>query len=221
MPLDQLPLEILLNILSYLDDLKPLSSSNKGLKSAAADSEARNLRSRLSSLTHRELLIQIWTPPAFFFPGNSKQHRRAPETNDLLSLLGNSELKPLVRNYTTSLEEKSELVKKMTQYLLSNGLAGLANFPESFTQELLIHLWSARERYGHDIDGYLSHLGDSVTFKDLCDGQDRYFSMQSPQVEGMMKVYYALSKKTLEHPFGPRGHDGIGLHKMIVRVSYL
>jgi hypothetical protein len=110
----------------------------------------------------------------------------------------------------------------MTQYLLSNGLAGLANFSESFTQELAIYLWSARERYGHDIDGYLSHLGDSVTFKDLCDGQDQYFSMQSTQVkEGMMMVYDALSKKTLEHPFGSRGHDGIGLHKMIVRVSYL
>jgi len=220
--LHDLPSELLLNILSFLDNTASVSSSSHVLNSTVGDYRAGVLRVRLSRLPQADRLVQIWSPPSFF--SRDRRGRRSPtyvsQPQQLLNILGDPSVVPLVEGYIANLEHKAQVAQEVANYLVS--IVNFTGFPSnedrmSFATTLVIYLWSVEQRHGHDIDGYLSTLRDSYTFRDLC-ARDQFFHNLPADTQGYLAECYRALSQYLRHPFGPQG-EGMWLQRVIAQVS--
>jgi hypothetical protein len=228
MSFNDLPAELLLNILSHLDNLDPLSFANRTLSITIADYQASQLRCRLARIRNVDLLVSIWSPPTFFRRRRgggqtASQHVYVSQPQDLINVLCDPEMIPWVEAYIGSLESKACLAQQVAQHLV-----GLINFNAfcnsdeklSFASTLILHLWSAQQRYSHDIDGYIASLHDRYNFRDLL-VRDQYLADLPVEIQEWLVVCYDALSQRLRPPFGSRGPrgEGMGLQRVIVRVS--
>lgn len=234
--LDDLPTELLLNILSFLDNLQPVSSSSRTLSALARDCQARELRARISRICQADLLVQIWSPPTFFCR-DARGRRRSPgyvvsHPHELANVLCDPPaMLPLVEAYIASLEHRADICREVARHLVR--MVNFAGVPGGssqsrvlmFATSLVIHLWSVRQRHGHDIDGYLLALsegegrGGASTFRELC-ARDPYLAgLPEATREGLVASYHALGRH-LQPPFGPPGGgESLWLQRLIAQVS--
>ncbi|KAF8541676.1 hypothetical protein BDD12DRAFT_731665 [Trichophaea hybrida] len=220
--LNDLPAELLLNILSFLDNTEGLSSSSRNLNSAVGDYQAGVLRGRLARIPQADLLVQIWSPPSFF--SRNGRGRRSPtfvfRPQDLLNILGDPTVFPLVERYIDTLESKAQVAREVANYLVTivnfSGFRSNENEARmSFVTTLVIYLWSVEQRHGHDIDGYLSTLRDGYTFQDLCT-RDQFFLDLPVDTQRYLAACYSELSQYLRHPFGPQG-EGMWLQRIIAQ----
>ncbi|KAF8242871.1 hypothetical protein K440DRAFT_638222 [Wilcoxina mikolae CBS 423.85] len=217
--LNDLPAELLLNILSFLDNTEGLSSSSRNLNSAVGDYQASVLRGRLARIPQADRLVQIWSPSFFSRDGRG---RRSPtfvsRPLDLLNILGDPTVVPLVERYIDTLERKAQVAQEVANYLVT--IVNFSGFRSnearmSFATTLVIYLWSVEQRHGHDIDGYLSTLRDGYTFQDLC-ARDQFFLDLPADTRRYLAACYSELSKYLRHPFGPQG-EGMWLQRVIAQ----
>jgi hypothetical protein len=224
--LNDLPTELLLNVLSFLDNLNPLSASNRTLSSTVRDYQASQLRSRLARLSYANLLMSIWPPPSFF-RRDPRAHKHAQPVHvndppDFIDVLRDPEMTPRVEAYITSLERKAWVARKMAGHLmLLVNFAGFRNNHDrmSYVTALVLYLWSAEQRYAHDPDGYIDNLRDECDFRDLL-VRDHYLADLPVDTQGWLEMCYDALSHHLKPPFVPRGRGGEGLwlQRLIVRV---
>lgn len=224
--LNDLPTELLLNILSFLDSLGPLSSSNRNLSLAVGDYQAGLLRGRISRIRNPDILVKIWTPPAFF----CREFRRGPvqpvyvsRPEDLFIVLSDPAMNRRVEGYIENLERKAYVARRVADYLVSLvDFSAIPNYEDrmSFATTLVLHLWSPETRYGHDTDGYIDALREDYVFRDLV-SRDRYFLDLSYDLQDWLVVCYDALSRYLRPPFVPRGGsrgEGMWLQRLIARV---
>ena len=225
--LDDLPTELLLNILSLLDDLQPLSSSNRTLSAVARDYRARELRARISRIHQADLdlLVRIWPPPTFF--GKGTHRRTVPRPHELMDVLCDPDMLPLVESYISSLERRAQTGRDVARHLVR--MVDFAS--QSYATALVIHLWSVEQRHGHDIDGYLLALGEGQaggsggggggpsTFSELCVRDSYLANLPQTTRDHLVASYQALDRH-LQPPFRPSGGgEGLWLQRVILQVS--
>lgn len=100
----------------------------------------------------------------------------------------------------------------------------------SYATTTVIELWSAEARYGHDVDGCWSIVGDEGGLQEVHIQDNYVISLPSHIQTAMVTVYNALAQR-LRPPFystSRRGHggrvaegEGIWLYRLIVKVSSL
>ncbi|KAA8913047.1 hypothetical protein FN846DRAFT_1019068 [Sphaerosporella brunnea] len=218
MSLNDLPAELLLNILSHLDNLDPLSSANRTLSITVASYQASQLRGRLSRIQRDlELLVTIWPPPTFFH--QPRQHRQQPTIrtrSELTQVLCDPRMIPRAEAYIHDLETKSQTAAQVAQQILSLNLITTTN-PE-FLRTIVLQLWSAQQRYAHDVDGYVASLHERWCFGDLL-VRDRYLAALPEDVKRGMDLVYEAVGRFLRPPFGRRGPggEGMALQRIIAR----
>lgn len=233
--LNNIPAELLLNILSYLDNLDPLSYASRSLSLSTRDYRTRALRSRLASIRHVELLMRIWTPPTFFrgrggSPGYSPgSYITRPQ--DLHDILCDPEMFSRVEAYLASLERRVCVAERVAEHVLS--IVSFNSFRtseerHSYATTIVLELWSAEARYGHDVDGRWLNVGDEGGLQEV-HIQDSYVMNLPNHIQtAMVTVYNALAQR-LRPPFystSRRGHggrvvegEGMWLYRLIVKVS--
>jgi len=227
MPLGSLPAELLLNILSFLDNLDHVSSTNRILSAASSDLQARQLRSKLAGIQHAELLMKIWSPPSFFrrddYGRRQAQHACASQPQDLINMLCDPHVVPRVEAYIDSLGGKASVVQQVAEILITVAdFSGFRNHIEcmSFASTMVIHLWSAEQRYSHDTDGYIASLLEGYTFRDLI-ATDQYLMELSVDTQNWLVDCYNALSQYLKPPFVPHGLHGEGmwLQRVIAMVG--
>lgn len=232
--LNNIPAELLLNVLSYLDDLEPLSCASRSLCLSTRDYRASALRRRLAAIRNVELLMRIWTPPTFF-----RRKRGSPSggyiqrPRDLHDILCDPEMFSRVEAYLGSLEKRACVAGKVAEYVIS--IVSFNSFRtseerHSYATMIVIELWSAEARYGHDIDGRWSSVGDESGLQEVHTHDSYVISLPSHIQTAMVNVYNALAQR-LRPPFYStiqRGHggravegEGVWLYRLIVVVSLL
>ena len=225
--LDDLPTELLLNILSLLDDLEPLSSSNRTLSAVARDYRARELRTRISRIHQADLdlLVRIWPPPTFF--GQGTRRRAVPRPHELMDVLCDPNMLPLVESYISCLEHRAQTGRDVARHLVR--MVGFGSQPcvLTYAATLVFHLWSVEQRHGHDIDGYLLALGEGQagggggpsTFSELCVRDPYLAGLPQTTRDDLVASYQALDRH-LQPPFRPSGGgEGLWLQRVILQVS--
>ncbi|KAL0637561.1 hypothetical protein Q9L58_003450 [Maublancomyces gigas] len=232
--LDNIPAELLLNVLSYLDDLEPLSCASRSLCLSTRDYRTSTLRCRLAAIRNVELLMRIWTPPTFFrrkIGGPLRGYIQRPQ--DLHDILCDPDMFSRVEAYLGSLERRAFVAEKLAEYVISivpfNSIR-TSEERHSYATTVVIELWSAEARYGHDVDGRWSSVADEDGLEEV-HIQDSYVRSLPNHIQtAMVTVYNALAQR-LRPPFYPiirRGHgggavegEGVWLYRLIVKVSLL
>lgn len=232
--LDNIPAELLLNVLSYLDDLEPLSCASRSLCLSTRDYRTSTLRCRLAAIRNVELLMRIWTPPTFFrqkIGGPLRGYIQRPQ--DLHDILCDPDMFSRVEAYLGSLEMRACVAEKLAEYVISivpfNSIR-TSEERHSYATTVVIELWSAEARYGHDVDGRWSSVADEDGLEEV-HIQDSYVRSLPNHIQtAMVTVYNALAQR-LRPPFYPiirRGHggravegEGVWLYRLIVKVSLL
>lgn len=232
--LNSIPAELLLNVLSYLNDLGPLSCASRSLSLSTRDYRASTLRARLANIRNVELLMQIWTPPMFFNRRRgSSVYSSGGCSQDLYDILYDPETFSRVESYLGSLERRASVAWRVAEYVLpivSFNSFRTSDERHSYTTTIIIELWSAQARYGHDVDGRWSNIGDESGLQEV-HIQDSYVRNLPGHIQtAMVTVYNGLAQR-LRPPFYPpirRGHggravegEGIWLYRLIVKVSLL
>lgn len=220
--LTKLPAELLLSILSFLDNLDPVSASNRSLSGSVRDYQASQLRTRLSRIRNVDLLMSIWSPPTFFTRSRGRRGSNfAPRPKELINVLCDPAMIPRVEAYLADLEQKAWTAERVAEHLLSLvSFSGFRSGEEriAFATKLVIYLWSSQQQYGHDLDGYFMTLREEYGFQDVC-ARDRYFAEMSPDIQGWLVAVYDALSQALRRPFVPssRRGEGLGLYRRIVQ----
>ena len=130
---------------------------------------------------------------------------------------------PRVEAYIDSLDNKAWAVRQVAEFLTTVvNFNGFRNHDDriSFASALVIHLWSAEQRYCHDTDGYIASLREGYIFRDLC-ARDQYLVELPADTQGWLVASYNALSQYLRPPFVPRGPRGEGmwLQRAIARVG--
>lgn len=233
--IDNIPAELLLNILSYLDNLEPISGASHSLSLATRDFRIHALRARLASISHIELLMRIWSPPTFFrrrrgvSPYGSGSYVTRPQ--DLHDVLCDPDMFNRVEAYLGSLERKAYVAARVAEYVMTivsfNSLRTSAE-RHSYVTRIVLELWSPQARFSHDVDGRWLNLGDDSGLLDV-HIQDAYVMNLPRDIQTAMVTVYDALAQNLRPPFystGGRRHggrvsegEGIWLYRLIVKVS--
>lgn len=233
--LSDIPAELLLDVLSYLNDLGPLSRASRSLSLSTRAYRTSTLRSRLANIRNVELLMRIWTPPMFFRRRRGSSGYSSggyiERPQDLHDILCDPETFGRVESYLGSLERRAGVAWRVAEYVLS--IVSFNSFRtseerHSYATMIVIELWSAQARYGHDVDGRWSNVGDEGGLQEV-HIQDNYVIDLPGHIQtAMVTVYNGLAQR-LRPPFYPqirRGHggrsiegEGIWLYRLIVKVS--
>jgi hypothetical protein len=230
--LGDIPAELLLNILSHLDNLEPISNASHSLSLAARDYRTSELRARLARIRHVEHLMRIWSPPTFFrrrggaFYDSGGYLNRPQDLHDILCDPGTFSR---VEAYLSSLERRAWVAERVADYVLS--IVSFNSFRSSAEQQdyattIVIELWSAEARYSHDIDGRWLDIGDDSSLQDI-HVQDNYVLSLPDHVQTAMVTVYNALALDLRPPFysaSRRGRiaegEGIWLYRLIVKVIF-
>ncbi|KAI5803784.1 hypothetical protein EDC01DRAFT_469709 [Geopyxis carbonaria] len=221
--LGDLPAELLLNILGFLDNLDPVSASNRTLSATVRDHRASQLSGRLARVRQADLLMQIWSPPTFFLRNSRGQRyaHRISHPQEMFNVLCDPQILPRVESYIASLERKAWVARRVAEHLI--GLLQFSGFRSSeerlaFASRIVIYMWSAQQRWAHDPDGYIQTLHGDITIEDICATDQYLIDMPADQRAWVVACYNALSQY-LRPPFVPQGRRGEGmwLYRLIVR----
>ncbi|KAI5858380.1 hypothetical protein BZA05DRAFT_1498 [Tricharina praecox] len=217
MSLNDLPTELLLNILSFLDNLDHVSSTNRTLSTTSRDLQVSQLRGKLAQIPHADLLMRIWSPPSFFrrdgYGRRQTQHVHASQPQDLINMLCDPAVVPRVEAYIDSLHNKARVAQQVAEFLVTMvSFNGFRNHDDrmSFASTVVIHLWSAQQRYSHDTDGYIASLLEGYVFRDLC-ARDQYLMDLSADTQGWLVACYNALSQYLRPPFVRREQHGEGM----------
>ncbi|KAL7273094.1 hypothetical protein RUND412_004068 [Rhizina undulata] len=214
--LSSIPAELLLNILSYVDNLQPVSATSHLLSQAARDVRVHELRTRLARTRHIEVLMNIWTPPMFF---NRRHPNYTSQRQDLYNILCDPQMLSYVDQYIRTLERNLDVAEAVASHVLS--LVSF-NYPTHgerlfFATRLVLELWSASPRYAHDVDGRWDHVTDDARTEDVI--RDPYVQRLPQHIQtGILTVYDALAEH-LRPPFSSRRNGGIWLYRHILKAS--
>jgi hypothetical protein len=231
--LDEMPAELLLNILSYLDNLDPISHASHALSLSTRDFKTRTLRTRLANIKHIGLLMKIWTPPSFFKPREgspacSKGSYITRPQDRLYDMLCDPYMVVKVEEYLDNLEKKARAAQKIAGHLLTMMSFDTDEEQHSYATKVVIELWSAQSRYGHDVDGRWSDINDECGLQEVHVRDNYVTDLPSDIQEAMITAYNALAQR-LQPPFyssSRRSHggriaegEGMWLYRLIVKVS--
>lgn len=233
--IDNIPAELLLNILSYLDNLEPISGASHSLSLAARDFRIHELRARLASISHVELLMRIWSPPTFFRRRGASSYASGSyvtRPQDLHNVLYDPDMFGRVEAYLESLERRAHVAARVAEYVMTivsfNSLRTSAE-RHFYVTRIVLELWSPQARFSHDVDGRWLNLGDDSGLLEV-HIQDAYVSSLPRDVQAAMVTVYDALAQNLRPPFystGGRRHggrvsegEGIWLYRLIVKVSY-
>ncbi|RPA97403.1 hypothetical protein L873DRAFT_1135465 [Choiromyces venosus 120613-1] len=229
--INNIPAELLLNILSYLDNLEPISSTSQSLSLATRDFRTHELRARLANITHVELLMRIWSPPTFFRRGGSSYGSGGYFTRpqDLHNILCDPDMFSRIEAYLGSLERRAYVAARVAEYVMT--IVSFNSFRTSaemrfYAMRIVIELWSPQARFSHDIDGRWLNLGDDSGLIDVHVEDDYVLNLPRDVQAAMLSVYDALAQN-LRPPFysssrrrhGGRASEGEGiwLYRLIVK----
>ncbi|KAG0643415.1 hypothetical protein HOY80DRAFT_1007481 [Tuber brumale] len=230
--IDNIPAELLLNILSYLDNLEPISGASHSLSLATRDFRTRALRTRLASISHVEILMRIWSPPTFFrrrggYPYGSGGYITRPQ--DLHDILCDPDTFNRVEAYLGSLERRACVAARVAEYVMT--IVSFNSFRTSaerhfYAMRIVLELWSPQARFSHDVDGRWLNLGDDSGLLDV-HIQDAYVLNLPRDVQAAMVTVYDALAQSLRPPFcstsrrrhGGRASEGEGiwLYRLIVK----
>lgn len=152
---------------------------------------------------------------------------------DLHDILCDLDTFSRVEAYLGSLERRAFVAEKLAEYVISIVPFNTFRTSEerrSYAITIVIELWSAEARYGHDVDGRWSSVADDDGLQEV-HTQDSYVRSLPNHIQtAMVTVYNALAQR-LRPPFYPtirRGHggravegEGVWLYRLIVKVSLL
>lgn len=224
--LSDIPAELLLDILSYLDNLEPISGASRSLSLATRDCRTRALRARLASIRHIELLMRTWSPPTFFTRRGGAAYTSGgyfTRPDDLHDILCDPDMFRHVETYLDSLERKAYAAERVADYLLSIVQFSARTNAErqSYATRIVIELWSAQARYSHDVDGRWLNISDGFDLQDV-HIQDSYVMSLPGHIQSAMVTAYDALAQNLRPPFySPSRRSHGWLYRLIVKVGFL
>ncbi|CUS11786.1 unnamed protein product [Tuber aestivum] len=230
--IDNIPAELLLNILSYLDNLEPISGASHSLSLATRDFRTHALRTRLANISHVEILMRIWSPPTFFRRRGGSLYGSGgyvTRPQDLHDILCDPDMFGRVEAYLGSLERRAYIAARVAEYVMT--IVSFNSFRTSaerrfYAMRIVLELWSPQARFSHDVDGRWLNLSDDSGLLDV-HVQDAYVLNLPRDVQAAMVAVYDALAQNLRPPFystsrrrhggGVSEGEGIWLYRLIVK----
>ncbi|KAH0610329.1 uncharacterized protein H6S33_011856 [Morchella sextelata] len=131
-----------------------------------------------------------------------------------------------VEEYLDNLEKKARAAQKIAGHLLTMMSFDTDEEQHSYATKVVIELWSAQSRYGHDVDGRWSDINDECGLQEVHVRDNYVTDLPSDIQEAMITAYNALAQR-LQPPFyssSRRSHggriaegEGMWLYRLIVK----
>jgi hypothetical protein len=189
--------------------LLPLEQTSVILQASTREYRVSYLKSILAKIPHLSLIVKVWPPPLYSHPlGRTARYSQAgrdSNIDEVKALLQEEEIFKEVHNYVNTLKERALVAAKISKHVLKfidsplpddQSLSG--EEARNYTAEVVLHLWSAKPRYAHDVDGQWARSGDQASFQS---NKDEYLKSLDPLMQqSIVKVYNALCRE-LRPPF--------------------